>query len=153
MGNDAADAAGDVCVQTGKLKGMEPLLDHGALPFQGVHGDGTFDQDHKLIAAEASDQVGDPEELGQEIPDLAKKLIAGIVSQSIVDIFKIIQIEQKQGAVLGGSPVLQEAVGSFLKCLLVQNAGQEILLAQLLVPQTQVEVITAQMKNSLGDHQ
>jgi hypothetical protein len=64
-------------------------------------GIGLFDQDRELVAAHARDRVGRRERRAQALADRLQQLVAGEVSQTVVDRLEVVEIEEQHGRVSG----------------------------------------------------
>src|SRR5262249_31415283 len=97
-----AEANGDGAV------GERMLLDDGAdalgireaARFGGVHED-----DRKLVAAVPRDDAEAPRVLHQELGDVPQRLVAGAVTEPVVDLFEVIEIHEGQGERLAEAAV------------------------------------------------
>ena len=94
--DDDADAAGD-----GEVA---PFLDiGGADPLDDAVGDETDviviaqspAQHDELVAAEAGDGIGIPGQEREPAPDLGEHLVAGVVTERVVDLFEVVQVDEQ----------------------------------------------------------
>ena len=56
---------------------------------------GFLDEDRELVAAEASRRVGGAEQQLQAIRHLGEQLVAGHVSEAVVDLFEVVEVDEQ----------------------------------------------------------
>ena len=124
-------------------------MDRAAFFLKGVAREWSYEKDHELVSSEAANDVSGAEELGKPVSDEAQKLVASIVPQIIIDYFKIINVKDQKctGAGAIGNISLQVGLCRILKSLFVQDVGECIAPAQLLVFQSQVKIPRAKVQD------
>ena len=63
----------------------------------GLEGVRTVKQDCELVTAEAHDEIAVTDDLADTRPDLAQERVPSVVSEGVVDLLEMIQVDQEQG--------------------------------------------------------
>lgn len=93
-----ANAAGDVRLSAIGQEPRHPFVDPAALAFHALIRSHAFGQHDEFIAPKAADDVCGAERLLEHVSHAAQHGIPHQMSRCVVDLFEIVQIEDKKGA-------------------------------------------------------
>ena len=60
-------------------------------------GGDVFEQDRELVATESGDGVGGPHARAQTLGDRAQELVAGRVTEAVVDVLEPVEVDEQHG--------------------------------------------------------
>ena len=111
----------------GDADGLEELIEAAVAVELGSDED-------ELVAAEAGEGIGAADELAEAGGDAAEDLIAGLMAESVVDVFKAVEVEDEQGEVAAGFVAAVECEGERLfEGAAVGQAGELVVEGEPLV--------------------
>ena len=120
LGNSDTDAAGDFGLKIFQTDIRNLLVQEVAFFIKGIWWNHSLKENDKFISAKASDDVSRTEKLREQIADSGQQLVSGIVPQTVVDGFKIINVkDQKRAGLRGKSRILQVSAAGLFKSLFV----------------------------------
>ena len=95
------------------------------LPHHGL-GDLAGEKDHKLVPAQTAHNVAGPEQPGQDLGGAVDGLVPRQVAQGVVDLLEIVQVHNKQRAVLPRRHVPKAVLDVLFRGRPVQQAGHGV---------------------------
>ncbi len=115
--------------------GVDRHLARGAEDFFGDGRDVVFgamrQNDAEPVAADAADHVGNPEAAVEPLPHLDDHLVAGLVAEDVVDAGELVDADREIGpGETGARAVREHVVERFTQALLVEMAGQVVVIRQ-----------------------
>ena len=92
---------------------------------RGLQGVRATQEDGELVAAEARHQITVTDDLANTGADLAQQRVPGVVSEGVVDLLEMVEVDQEQGQAVGVGTFVEEGVQGLLELVEEPSAVRE----------------------------